>query len=167
MSVEKFKDSRGGSSVQGIVEIHGGPPTRSFITRLAEGIINGREPIPAIHLSELISELKRIEDGGGNLGEYIKELEGRAETENHNNGRISLAIGKIRALARHDTQVIIDGHPVGGKTTAIIVAAGGFLAVGAGIFLRIGHAPSKSRPKEEKPKLSGDPGPNPEGKVQD
>jgi len=152
MSAEQHRE--GGSPIPGIVEIDGAPPTKNLIARLAEGIINGREPIPAVPFSELIPELKKIEDGGGNLREYIEELEERAKTENHNNGRISSAIEKIRSLARHDNQIIVDGHQVGGRTTAIVVAVG-TLVVGAGIFLRLDHAPTKPRPKKEEPKSAG------------
>ena len=83
------QERKGGSPpIPGVVEVDGAPPTKNFITRLAEGIINGRAPTSVVPFSELIPELRKIEDGGGNLREYIEELEERAKTENHNNGRI-------------------------------------------------------------------------------
>ncbi len=127
-----------GSSLSGVVEIDQGPPTTTTITHIAESLVNGRDHVPSIPLSIEIANLKRIDDAGGDLKEYILELEEKSRSETHEHGRISKAIERIRDLAQHNTQVIIDGHQVGGRTTAIVSAAG-TLAVGAGIFLRLRH----------------------------
>ena|SRR3989344_1871834 len=161
------QERKGGSPpIPGVVEVDGAPPTKNFITRLAEGIINGRAPTSVVPFSELIPELRKIEDGGGDLREYIEELEERAGIENHNNGRILSVIEKIRSLACHDNQVIVDGHPVGGRTTAIVTAVGA-LAVGAGVYLRLEHAPFKPRPRKEESRSAETPNSNHESKVQE
>ncbi len=145
MRVEQYRE--GSTPTPGIVELDGAPPTKSLMTRISEGLINGRDPIPAISFDELIPRLERIADGGGTLEEYIEEIRQRSKTENHDNGKVSSIITRIKSFARHDSQIIVDGHQVGGKTTAIIAAAG-VLVVGAGIYLRLDHAPS--RPKAPK-----------------
>ena len=140
----------GSTPTPGIVELDGAPPTKSLITHIAEGIINGREPIPAVPFDELIPRLERIADGGGTLEEYLEEIRQRSKQESQDNGKVSSIITRIKSFARHDNQVIVDGHQVGGKTTAIIAAAG-VLIVGAGIYLRLDHAPSRPKaPKKAK-----------------
>ncbi len=137
----------------GIVELDGSPPSKNLLTRLTEAVINGREPIPAIPFSELIPELKRIADGGGTLEEYIDQLEQKEKVQKHENGRVTNALEIIKRLAHPDKQIVIDGHPVGGKTTAIVAVAG-TLVVGAGIFLRLGHKPLRpvaKKGQKEKP----------------
>ena len=151
----------GDSPILGVVEVAGVSPTKNFIALLAEGVINGRDPTPTVPFSELIPTLKKIEDEGGSLSDYIEELEQRAKTENNNNGRISSAIEKIRGFARHDNVIIVDGYQVGSKTTAIVAAAS-VLMVGAGIFLRLDHAPTKPRVNKEEPESAETPDSNQE-----
>lgn len=146
MNAEQHRE--GSSPIPGIVELDGAPPTKKLITHIAEGLINGLEPISAIPSDEVISRLERIIDGGGTPEEYLEEIRQRLKTENQENSKVSSILTKIRSFARHDNQVIVDGHQVGGKTTAIIAAAG-VLVVGAGIFLRLDHAPSKPKTKKE------------------
>ena len=63
-------------------------------------------PIPTIPLSELIPELRKIEDGGGSLREYIEELEEKSKNRKSQQRKNLIGYRKIRSLARHDNQTI-------------------------------------------------------------
>lgn len=146
-------EQKGGSGLPGIVELDPGPPTRSLRLKIVETVITNGEPaLIGPPLDELIDRLNQIKvsEDIQNLSFYVDELERMREKEASENNRAVGVWEKIKKLSQPQRQIIIDGHPVGGKTTAVVA---GILTsvVGAGIFIKLTHHHSKPvSPKEPK-----------------
>ena len=145
-------EQRGGSALPGIVELDPGPHTRSLRLKIVETVITNGEPaLIGPPLDELIDRLNKIKvsEDMQNLSFYVDELERMREKETGENNRAVGIWEKIKKLSHPQRQIIIDGHPVGGKTTAVVA---GILTsvVGAGIFMKLTHHHPKPTPKEQK-----------------
>lgn len=134
-------EQRRGSDVPGIVELDPAPPTRSSRLRIVETIISNGEPaLQGPPLDELIDRLGEIvvSEDMQELSLYLDELRKRKEKEISENNRALGVWEKLKNLSNPHRQIIIDGHPVGAKTTAVVA---GILTsvVGAGVYMKLTH----------------------------
>ncbi len=150
MSIEH---RRGTPDLPGIIELDPAPPTKNLRLRITEAVITDGEPtLKGPPLDELIDRLEQIEvsEDIENVRLYLDELRNMREREISENNQAVGIWEKLKKLSHEPRQIIIDGHPVGGRTTAVVA---GVLTsvVGAGIFMKLAHRqPRPSSTEQDK-----------------